>query len=263
MSIMNVNDYLKRIKLPSSRTGDAFEDLKKMQIQHLYHVPFENLDVVNKVPIELDLTRIYKKIVLNQRGGFCYEINGLFHWLLKQLGYEVKMISSTIAKDKNHWYKENTHLTSIVTIENVEYLVEVGAGDTVRTPIPLNGEIVEDISGRYRIDSDGDLLQLQKYVDHEWIPVYRFTTTPKAYSFFEEVCKWNQTSPESHFTQKMITTMANETGRVTLTNQEIITTINGKKTKREYSPNELSELLIDLFGMDIPIIGQSELNSSI
>ncbi|NDI34911.1 arylamine N-acetyltransferase family protein [Chengkuizengella sediminis] len=250
MKNMNVNEYLKRIKF-QSRTGDAFEDLKQLQTQNLYHVPFENLDVINKVPIRLDLSHIYHKIVRNHRGGFCYEINGLFHWLLKQLGYEVKMISSTIAREKNQWYMENTHLANIVTMNNVEYLIEVGAGDTVRSPVPLTGDVVEDISGKYRVHPVGEFLHLQKLIDDEWTAEYRFTTTPRIFSFFEEVCKLNQTSPESHFTQKIIVTKTNQTGRITLTNHEIITTINGEKSKKEYQQHERPDLLNNLFGIDM------------
>ncbi|MFS1511083.1 arylamine N-acetyltransferase family protein [Chengkuizengella sp. SCS-71B] len=247
---MNVNEYLKRIKV-QSLTGEAIEDLKLLQIQNLYHVPFENLDVINKAPVQLDLSQIYQKIVRNYRGGFCYEVNGLFHWLLKQLGYEVTMISSTVAKEKDQWYRNHTHLTNIVTLKGVDYLTEVAAGDTVRSPVPLTGEIVEDISGKYRVYPVGEFLHLQKYLNEEWTPVYRFTTSPRIFSFFEEVCKWNQTSPESPFTQKKIVTRATETGRITLTNHEIITTRNGEKTKKEYQQNELPTLLNNLFDINM------------
>ncbi|NBI29299.1 arylamine N-acetyltransferase family protein [Chengkuizengella marina] len=247
---MNVNEYLKRIKVQSI-TGNAIEDIKWLQRQNLYYVPFENLDVINKVPVKLDLSPIYHKIVRNHRGGFCYEVNGLFHWLLKQLGYKVRMISSTIAKEKDQWYRSHTHLTNIVTLKGVDYLIEVAAGDTVRSPVPLTGEIVEDISGKYRIYPIGEFLHLQKYLDNEWASVYRFTTTPRTFSFFEEVCRWNQTSPESPFTQKKIVTRATETGRLTLTNHEIITTINGEKKKKEYQQDELPILLNNLFDIDM------------
>ncbi|NDI34912.1 arylamine N-acetyltransferase family protein [Chengkuizengella sediminis] len=247
---MNVNEYLKRIKV-QSKTGDVIEDLKLLQTQNLYHVPFENLDVINKVSIQLDLPQIYHKIVQNHRGGFCYELNGIFHWLLKQLGYEVKMISSTIAREKNLWYMENTHLANIVTMNGVEYLIDVGTGYTARSPIPLTGEIIEDIGGKYRIYPVEESLHLQQLIHDEWAAVYRFTTTPRTFSFFEEVCRWNQTSPESPFTQKKVVTKATETGRITLTNHEIITTINGEKSKKEYQQHELPDLLDNLFGMDM------------
>lgn len=32
---------------------------------------------------------MYKKIIVNERGGFCFETNALYQWLLKAIGYQV------------------------------------------------------------------------------------------------------------------------------------------------------------------------------
>lgn len=62
----------------------------------MLHVPFENLDVLSQTPIIIDLERIFQKVIVNLRGGFCYELNGLFGWLLKESGYEVSYVSATV-----------------------------------------------------------------------------------------------------------------------------------------------------------------------
>ncbi|WP_214482418.1 arylamine N-acetyltransferase [Bacillus sp. SM2101] len=240
---MNMNHYLQRIGI-HSLTGEKEQDLRSLQRQHLYTVPFENLDVINSVPIKLNLTNIYHKIVNNERGGFCYELNGLFNWLLEKLGYKVTMISATISTGKDQWYKANSHLTNLVTINQRDYLVDVGCGDTVRSPILLTGEIVEDISGKYRIQAVDDIFfDLQKHMNNEWNTQFRFSKTPREYDFFNEICHWNQTNPQSKFTQQTIVTIATPNGRVTVTDEHIIITNDDQKSKQAYSTSEFNTIL--------------------
>ena len=67
--------------------------LKNLQKAHLLNVPFENLDVHNSIPIILDIENIYQKVVLQNRGGFCYELNGLFY----ELSYGSKIVEIPFA----------------------------------------------------------------------------------------------------------------------------------------------------------------------
>jgi len=77
---MDAKQYLERINYVDS-TNLTFEVLSKLQIMHLMNVPFENLDIHNNTKI--DLTNLFNKIVNRKRGGFCYELNGLFCDLLR------------------------------------------------------------------------------------------------------------------------------------------------------------------------------------
>ncbi len=42
----------------------------------------------------LDEARMVNKIVRERRGGFCYELNSSFGWLLRQLGFTVERLSA-------------------------------------------------------------------------------------------------------------------------------------------------------------------------
>ena len=147
---MNINYYFSRFlaKKPDSPT---YESLAALQNKHMLHVPFENLDVLSQTPIVIDLERIFQKVIVNLRGGFCYELNGLFGWLLKESGYEVSYVSATVKKPDGTWTIEGSHATNLVKIENQSYIVDVGFGDSVRKPMPLSGEVVRDVSGSYRM----------------------------------------------------------------------------------------------------------------
>ncbi len=130
-------------------------------------------------PIALDEDELYKKIVLRKRGGLCYELNGLFRWLLAQLGYRVSRIAAGVySTERGEFGPLLDHMALLVYLEQT-YLVDVGFGDTVRCPIALpNGE-ASDISGTYRVRRDElgfEVYVLEKKVENRLatpIPIYR------------------------------------------------------------------------------------------
>ena len=96
---MNLEAYLKRINYSGDLTP-SITILKQLQKTHLLNVPFENLDIHYGHPIELDLDKIYHKIVVRKRGGFCYELNGLFQNMLNIIGFDSKIISARVYDNK-------------------------------------------------------------------------------------------------------------------------------------------------------------------
>ena len=86
--IMDISSYLRRIDYSGSREPST-DVLHKLHQAHLLTVPFENLDIHLGHPIVLGEAHLFNKIVNHRRGGFCYELNGLFAALLRELGFEV------------------------------------------------------------------------------------------------------------------------------------------------------------------------------
>src|SRR5690625_504026 len=84
----------------------------------MYYVPFENLDVMRRVPIYLNLETIYEKIVTHKRGGYCYEVNGLFQWLLEAVGFDTYLVGATVMRPTGEFAKKNTHVGIIVTLDD-------------------------------------------------------------------------------------------------------------------------------------------------
>ena len=70
------------------RLEQTLEGLAELGLAHLCAVPFENLDIAAGRALSLEPEAIYDKIVARRRGGFCYELNGLFAWLLRELGFD-------------------------------------------------------------------------------------------------------------------------------------------------------------------------------
>ena len=251
---MNLNSYLQRIKI-SQFEKPNLSFLSKLQEQHLLTVPFENLDIHQGKQIVLAENRIYEKIVEDKRGGFCFELNGLFCWLLRSLDFSVSMASSQVYRlSEDKFTPQFDHMVLLVNLEKA-YLVDVGFGDTFRKPIALPDGSIQDMSGTYRIQPFGlapDTYILQKQEKGSWQHVYSFTTQPRLMSDFAQMCTFHQTSPESHFTQEIICTMATKIGRVSLSKDFLtITEGDSKRKRRVTSPDDFKKMSKQYFGIHL------------
>lgn len=253
---MDINAYLERINYRGSLAVTA-KTLRELQVAHLLAVPFENLSIHSAEPIILDDNALFEKIVVRRRGGFCYELNGLFAALLRELGFEVAMISARVANAEGTLGPDFDHMTLLVTIAQdgpaQRWLADVGFGDSFLEPLPLDSRQEQTQGVRsYRIVAEEPyLILMQRESIGEWKAQYRFTLQPYNYADYAEMCGYHQTSPDSHFTKARICTRATPEGRVTLSGMRLITTIHGKeRTERLLTSNaEYASMLKERFGV--------------
>src|ERR1700712_4590237 len=109
---MDIPQYLQRINY-TGPLDPTFEVLSSLQLAHLLTVPFENLDIQNK--IKIDLNNLFNKIVTRKRGGFCYELNGLFYELFQEIGFTIKMVSARVHSHKKDYSPEFDHMALVVS----------------------------------------------------------------------------------------------------------------------------------------------------
>jgi N-hydroxyarylamine O-acetyltransferase len=243
--------YLKRIGYRGSLEPDI-HTLRGLHRAHLQAVPFENLDIHLGRPIVLEEDRLFDKIVNHHRGGFCYELNGLFSALLRELGFRVQRLSARVANGSGEYGPAFDHMTLLVEL-NERWLVDVGFGDSFLLPLRLDepGEQIQE-SGRYRIDAGGDGLLLLQGRDGGWNPQYTFTLLPYGLGDFAETCRHHQTSPQSSFTQRKVCTRATPVGRITLSDRKLIVTKNGNREERLLeSECQVYAALRDHFGVEL------------
>lgn len=247
---MNVNDYLLRFNGTLLKEVSLY-NLVELQRLHMLHIPFENLDVIRKVPVYLNLQLIYEKIVKRHRGGYCYEVNGLFNWLLTELGYQTHLVAATVQRPNGEWAKADTHAAILIQLEE-SYLVDVGFGSSTYLPIPLNGEPQTDNSGIYKAHKQEDRIYDLIQVNNQQEKVlYRFNLAKKELIDFHEGCVFNQVAKESSFTHYDIVTRITPTGRITLADQTAIVTENGLQTKTALSIEEKQHMLHTTFGIQL------------
>lgn len=246
---MDVNAYLKRINYSGPLDVTA-ETLRDLQLAHLRAVPFENLSIHAQEPIVLDDEALFGKIVERRRGGFCYEVNGLFAALLRALGFCVKMLSAEVAHANGGFSQPFDHMVLMVELEK-RWLVDVGFGDSFLEPLQIDttSEQVQGDQSFKIVPGDGYLVLLRRDGE-EWKPQYRFTVEPHELVDYEEMCRYHQTSPQSHFTQNRICSRVTPDGRITLSGMRFIATSKGAREERTIaSQDEYEELLRGQFGV--------------
>ena len=245
---MNIKQYLERIEY-NDAISPTVEVLSTLQQQHLLHVPFENLDIHNN--IKIDLNNLFDKIVTRKRGGFCYELNGLFYQLLKEIGFTVIMISARVYDGKKDFSPEFDHMALIVTINNEDYLVDVGFGEFSLHPLKITmDEETNDPRGIFKIHTFDEHYTAvkKKNAEQQFIPEYIFSMKERQMEEFYDRCNYHQTNSASHFMQKRICSLPTQNGRITLTGNLLKITDNGSiKEQVLHNEQEVQQTLWHYF----------------
>ena len=233
--------------------------LRALHLAHLSAVPFENLDIHLGRPIILDEELLFDKIVRRRRGGFCYEVNGLFAAFLRAVGYKVTLLGAQFPRPEGQRAPELDHLVLHVQSEDTAkpVLVDVAAGrGSFAFPLQSGTRSVQtqpEAGASFRLTpEDGGQRLWRRDPGDEWERSYRFDWRPRQLIDFTEGCLYHQTSPDSHFTQGRICTLLTPTGRVTLSERRLITTANGARAEQELADETVyRQELWTHFGIDL------------
>ena len=247
---MDVDAYLARIGYRGPRYPTV-ATLRALHRAHMEAVPFENLDIVAGRPIVLEEEALYDKIVNRRRGGFCYELNGLFSALLRTLRFRVTRLSAGVLNEDGTFGPDFDHMILLVELED-RWLADVGFGDSFRESLLLDepGHQVRD--GRvFRVAHDGRQGTVLMHKDGPAPPDgYRFDFGGHSFRDYGEMCHFHQTSPESPFTKKRLCSRATPTGRITLSGTRLIVTEGGRRQERQLTNDEWRAALAEHFGID-------------
>ena len=252
ISKMDIRPYLNRINFTDSPQVNK-RVLYDLQKKHLLNIPFENLDIHYGRKINLSIAHIYKKIIIDKRGGFCYELNGLFHQLLKEIGFNAKLISARVHVKNEEYSPEYDHMAIIVNLENQDYLVDVGFGKFTLEPLELitNQKIIDSL-GQFQFDTyEKDYYRVNELKSSDLIPQYIFTKNERKLSEFAKRCEFHQTSDESHFSKKKLISIATNEGRITLNNSQLKITKAGIEEEVKFDESEFETKLKHYFDIVI------------
>ncbi|MGL1885298.1 MAG: arylamine N-acetyltransferase [Reichenbachiella sp.] len=231
LNTQSIHSYLARIKTPFQKEP-TLSYLNKLHRNHLLNIPFENLDIWMNNQIILDVNKLFDKVIIRRRGGFCYELNGLFSELLQSLGYEVKLVSGKVYDSNQVLGPEFDHAAIIVKIDGKDILVDVGFGDSFSSPKMIQPQLLQmDYNRYFKIEKniDGEYLLLKSDDSFTFEKQYLFTKEAHQFIEFIDMCHYHQSNPKSPFKRKKLITQAKPDGRVTLTQSKLIRTTLGKK----------------------------------
>ena len=231
---MDIGSYLARVGL-AKRPDPNLSGLMALHRAHLRAIPYENLDVQLGRPVTIALEPIFKKLVTNRRGGWCYEMNGLLGWALGELGFQVTRATGAVVRQLIGEAAHGNHLVLKVEMDEGLYLADVGFGDGPLDPIAVR-------PGAFR--ANGFEFSLSQ-VESDWwrlhnhpaggAPSFDFNFAPADESLLERQCQRLQTAPESPFVQNAVCQRHTADGLLVLRGRVL----------RSITPDCVSERLIE------------------
>ena len=246
--MLDLDAYLARVGL------DGRPTLAELHRAHVSSIPFENLDPHRGVRVSLAGEDLERKLVREQRGGYCFEHNLLFASALQELGFEVEpMLARVRVGAPPGTVRPRGHLVLRVSRDGESWHADVGFGaGTLLTPIPFGpGEEREQSGWRFRVVQDDEELVLQSVLEGEWADLYAFA--PKPVPFIDlETSNWFTCShPLSPFVTGLLISAQTADGvRTTLSDWGELSLIEQTPDRRSARPvrrEQIPALLAERF----------------
>jgi N-hydroxyarylamine O-acetyltransferase len=203
----------------------TLETLTNLHVAHATRIPFENLDVLLGRPIRLDLESLWAKLVVDGRGGYCFEQNALFAAMLEVVGFGVSRLAARVRMGASGGVRPRSHMLLGVEAEGVRWIADVGFGGMgLLAPLRLaEGEISEQFGWSHRMVREGELYVLQaRGASGEWMDQYAFTLEPQYPVDYEVSNHYTSTHPNSIFRKMLMVQLPGAEGRLLLQNRKLI-----------------------------------------
>jgi N-hydroxyarylamine O-acetyltransferase len=196
---MELNDYRARIGYTGELTPTV-DTLRALHLAHATHIPFENLDVLLRRPILLDIESLWAKLVTGRRGGYCFEQNGLFAAVLEEVGFRVLRLGARVRMGAVG-IRPRSHMVLLVEAGGDRWLADVGFGaDGLIHPVALHpdAEAVQ-FAWKYRVVTEGANYVLQSWYPQGWLDLYAFDLEEQHPVDYEVANHFTSTYPRSPF----------------------------------------------------------------
>ena len=255
MNEIDLDAYLGRIGYAGG-LSPTYPVLEALHLAHAKRIPFENLDVLLKRPIGLDLASLQRKLVAGGRGGYCFEHNLLFAAVLGKLGFDARLVG---AKVRHRGDKDlpRTHVLLLVRLDGEEWVADVGfGGEGLLMPVPFGaGREARHYAWTYRIIEEraGQWL-LQSRRDGAWANLYCFTTEQQTLADCVMANHYTSTHPDSPFVSTLIVQLPTPEARYVLRNCELVVDRGGGSSERRTlsGDDELLDVLAETFKLRFP-----------
>lgn len=255
--LTNLDLYLQRLGF-NAPPAPTLDTLRQLQLRHTGAFPFENLTTLSGEPVLIDLPSVERKILHQARGGYCYELNNSFLALLQALGFDARGISGRVVmgQPEGAW-TARTHRLSLVTLDGVRYITDVGFGGMVPTaPLMLDSRAEQPTPHEaYRIEQHEDGYTLRAKVADEWRAMYIFDLQRQEDIDYAVGNWYVSTYPDSSFAKQLMVARTGEGWRRTLNNGSFaIHRIGSESERRQVTDvDELLGLLDSEFGIRVPV----------
>lgn len=222
----DLNKYFERIGY-KGKTDVSAETLRQIHAAQVFSIPFENLTIhevsnVNNPDdfIHLDPQSVFKKLVVDKRGGYCHENNELLALALLELGFKVTRLAARVLTGPD---LPKSHKLLLITIDEQAWIADVGFGGYgLLEPMPLTlDKDVEQYTDRFKIILENDNYVLQAYNNGNWKSLYCFDLKPHSPADFKQMSYFVSHYSDSIFVKNRICVMPRPQGRVILNNYQL------------------------------------------
>lgn len=257
---MKTQNFLERIEIQTNIDVNL-NSLRLIQKQHLLTVPFENLDMHLYKHLKTDFDSLYNKIVNGKRGGICYELNGLLYFMLKSIGFKVKVLGGKVLKQNGSYFD---HMLLIVELDQKDYLVDVGFGDNFLEPLKFEIDILQrDNKGLFKIAQIDDIhFELKKFSQdtNDFKTEYILRKEEMKIDDFQDRMNYFTHSDESIFKRNLFCSLEEDDGRISLKQDKfLITKKHIKTTEKISSSMQYIKYLNERFKIKLSEIEQEKL----
>lgn len=244
-----LSQYLERI----GYQGDIavnLETLTALHRAHLEAIPYENLEIHRDGYISVHGEDAFQKIVVNRRGGWCYEMNGLLGWALREIGFDVTLLGSTVNRQPTGKTIEGNHLILLVKLDRL-YLADVGFGNGLREPIPLESGSYRQGFLDYQLRHDGERWWFQNHIHGG--AGFDFTLDAHELEDFAQQSHELQTWDGSGFVRNTVCFRFNEQGYIGLRGAVLSSvTENGVEERTIDNAADYRQVLTEIFDLHLP-----------
>lgn len=239
------------------RHQDDIFFINQLVLNHLESFSFNNIEVYEnkgRKILSLDVESLFQKIVVEKRGGYCFEQNKLMYQILKDLGFDVSSKLGRVVYNRDEDVPR-THRMTIVKIAKENYLVDVGFGAYAPNCIvPLDGEKVDVLGEDYYIEKDCKdnykLMANRKEIGP--FNYYVFDLHNYQESDFNLGNYYTNTHPESKFVQQLIISKKNKERIIFIAEGKLVTLREGSREEVVISSSEdLKNILQEHFGLSL------------
>jgi N-hydroxyarylamine O-acetyltransferase len=256
MSDIDLAAYFSRI----AYTGPRQPSLAILQALHDAHhaaIPYENIDILLRRPVRLDAAALHAKIILNQRGGYCFEQNIYFQRVLVAMGFSVRAVAARVfwRALKNEVPPRN-HVVLLVTLDDGDYLADVGFGP-MKMWAPLRvAPLVEQATpiGVYRLMPVGQEFLVQLNRRGRWTGRYQLSMHEQVPADWDVAHYYMSSHPRSPFTTNLMAARSKGNARYCLLNNKLQVHHGDGMTDRRIlgTPEELEAALRNDFNIAVP-----------
>ena len=254
----NLDGYFKRIGYVGS-TDPTLETLRSIHLRHAQSIPFENLNPFLRIPVVLDIDSLYQKLVLDGRGGYCFEHNLLLTEVLKSMRYSVKGLGARVLWNTPEGIvTARGHMLLLVEIDHDYFIADVGFGGlTLTAPLALIPNLEQDTPHeKFKLIQIANDYVLQAKVQGAWKRIYSFGLQENFLIDYEVTSWYLSNHPTSHFVTGLIAALPFENGRHTLRNNDFATHyLDGSHERKRFdNVADLQFTLKTTFGIRLPQI---------